>query len=376
MGGVPQSMYNHGFGTPVTPSNAYNMNNPYASQSRDTHFDGTSSGHVLLPQHNRPQAGPFGSPASHMTGAEYYTSGPVQSAGVEGLQTRPHPQCVLGPVPEAGALAAMGQGSCGPQRETSSTRDTSGVRVETSKTLIVGNDLPVSSSQGRQSVHTVASAHTPSEGGALRERRHSMKEPSPEKNTNNNPTLLSPTSSKSSPPSTLSQRKLLRVEERSYLKEVKRSIAEGRVPQVRLEQNHNGAIVKYKAQFLNALKLAALAIVPSADIDIKNPGTMQDIMREVKRQFIIDRPLPVGMVEGYLQRLYKRNRLLYHRHWLLHGDHSKPDDCPSAAWLQLIDYWKSSEGSRECERNKANASSKKGVAVRYHILSLYYENFS
>jgi hypothetical protein len=170
----------------------------------------------------------------------------------------------------------------------------------------------------------------------------------------------------------LSQRKLLRVEERSYLKEVKRSIAEGRVPQVRLEQNNSGAIVKYKAQFLNALKLAALAIVPSADIDTKNTCTMQDIMREVKRQFIIDMPLPDGMVEGYLQRLYKRNRLLNHRHWLLHGDHSKPDDCPSAAWLQLIDYWKSSEGSKECERNKANASSKKGTPVRNLNLSLHY----
>jgi hypothetical protein len=171
----------------------------------------------------------------------------------------------------------------------------------------------------------------------------------------------------------LSQRKQLRVEEKSYLKEVKRSIAEGRVPQVRLEQNHNGAIVKYKAQFLNALKLTALAIVPLADIDIKNPYTMQEIMREVKRQFIIENPLPHGMVEGYLQRLYKRNRLLYHRHWLLHGDSSRPDDSSSAAWLQLVDYWKSSEGNKECERNKANASAKKGTTIRYHILFLYLD---
>ena len=122
-------------------------------------------------------------------------------------------------------------------------------------------------------------------------------------NTNFSPTLLSTTSSKSSPPSTMSQRKQLRVEEKFYLKEVKRSIAEGRVPQVRLQQNNNGAIVQYKAQFLNALKLAALPIVPNADIDNKNPCTMQEIMKEVKRQFIIEKPLPEGMVAGYLQRL-------------------------------------------------------------------------
>ena len=289
------------------------------------------------------------------------------------MQTRTRPQCMPGSTAEGGADPAMGQGSCGQQRETPSTRDTSGGRVESRKVVSAGSARHVSSSQGQQSIHTVASAHTYSEGGALLDRRQSTKEPSPAQNPNNSHTSLSPSSSKSSPPSTLSQRKQHRVEEKSYLKEVKRSIAEGRVPQVRLEQNHDGAIVKYKAQFLNALKLAALAIVPCADIDIKNPCTMQEIMREVKRQFIIERPLPDGMVEGYLQRLYKRNRSLYHRQWLLHGDHNKPDDCPSAAWLQLVDYWKSSAGSRECERNKANASAKKGAAVRIHTLYFYYD---
>ena len=181
--------------------------------------------------------------------------------------------------------------------------------------------------------------------------------------TSNSPILLSSNSSKSSPPYTLSQRKQLRVEEKLYLKEVKRSIAEGKVPQVRLQQNNSGNIVQYKAQFLNALKLAALAIVPNADIDTKNPSTMQEIMKEVRRQFTIEKPLPDGMVEGFLQRLYKRNRAVYHRHWILHGDERKPDDCSLAAWSQLVDYWKSKEGNRECERNKTNASSKKKAHV-------------
>ena len=260
---------------------------------------------------------------------------------------------------------AIGQGICGQQRESHLV---SGGRVESIHVRGAESARPSPSTLRRKTALPIASAHTTSEGGALRDQRHSMKEPSPVLTTNNSPTLLSTTSSKSSPPSTLSQRKQLRVEEKSYLKEVKRSIAEGRVPQVRLHQNDNGDIVEFKAQFLNALKLAALAIVPHADIDIKNAWTMQEILKEVKRQFIIEKPLPEGLVEGYLQRLYKRNRALYHRHWLLHGDHSKPDDCASAAWLQLVDYWKSSEGSRECERNKANATSKKGAAVRYHIL--------
>ena len=186
--------------------------------------------------------------------------------------------------------------------------------------------------------------------------------------TNNSPMLLSTNCSKSSPPYTSSQRKQLRVEEKCYLKEVKRSIAEGRVPQVRLQQDNSGNIVQYKAQFLNALKLPALAIVPYVDIDLKNPSTMQEIMEEVKRQFILEKPLPEGMVEGFLQRLYKRNRAVYHRHWILHGDHSKHDDCASTTWLKLVDYWKSTEGSKECERNKANASLKKGTSVRFPTL--------
>jgi hypothetical protein len=192
-----------------------------------------------------------------------------------------------------------------------------------------------------------------------------MTEEVPPLQTTNNPTLLSSNSSKSSPPYTLSQRKQLRVEEKSYLKEVKRSIAEGRVPQVRLQQNSSGDIVQYKAQFMNALKLAALAIVPNADIDVKNTSKMQEIMREVRRQFIMEKPLPEGMVAGYLQRLYKRNRAVYHRHWTLHGSKNKPDDCSSAAWSQLVDYWKSKEGNKECERNKANASAKKSAPVSF-----------
>ena len=268
----------------------------------------------------------------------------------------------------AGALAAMGQGISGQHGETHPARDTEGCHVESNQVRGVESARPAPSTPCRQVVAPFANAHTSSKGGALRNWRHSMKEPSPVKNTNSSPTLLSTNSSKSSTPSTLSQRKQLKVEEKSYLKEMKRSIAKSRVPQVRLQQNNNGAMVEYKVQILNALKLAALAIVPCADIDIKNPCTMQEIMKEVKRQFIIKKPFPDGMIDRYLQRLYKSNRAMYHRHWLLHGDHSKPDDCSSAAWLQLIDYWKLSEGSRECKRNKANASSKKGGAVRYHSL--------
>ena len=114
--------------------------------------------------------------------------------------------------------------------------------------------------------------------------------------TNNRPSTLSTNCSKSSPPYTSSQRKALRVEEKLYLKEMKQSIAEGRVPRVHLTQNIHGDIVQYKTQFLNALKLAALAIEPNADIDVHNPSTMHEIMKEVKRQFTIEKPLPEGMV--------------------------------------------------------------------------------
>ena len=216
---------------------------------------------------------------------------------------------------------------------------------------------------GRSAINQTTSAHTTSGGPRLRDQRDSTMEDVLPTQTSSNPILLSTDSSKSSPPYTSSQRKQLRVEERSYLKEVKRSIAEGRVPQVRLQQNNSGDIVQYKTQFLNALKLAALAIVPNADIDIKNPSTMHEIMKEVRRQFIIEKPLPEGMVAGFLQRLYKRNRAVYHRHWTLHGDESKPDDCSLAAWSQLVDYWKSKEGYAECERNKTNASAKKNAHV-------------
>ena len=268
----------------------------------------------------------------------------------------------------SGGTAPAGPGRRGVQREgngTGSTRGRAGARRSETQIDVV---RPSSSSLSHRGTLPTSSAPTSRGGGRIREQQVPMTGQLPVAQSSNNPIALNTNSSKSSPPYTSSQRKQLRLEERSYLKEVKRSIAEGRVPQVRLQQNSSGDIVQYKTQFLNALKLAALAIVPNADIDTKNPTTMQEIMSEVKRQFIIEKPLPEGMVAGFLQRLYKRNRAVYHRHWTLHGDQSKPDDCASAAWLQLVDYWKSKEGSKECERNKANASAKKGSAV--HFLAL------
>ena len=362
-------MYSQCFGTPVGPSNAYNNHLAYPEQPRENQFEGPSSNHMLLPIHNVQQGASYSPKPGYIAGKEYYNSSQFQGSGQESTPHRPRTQCLPLEDTERHAMPAvgapMGQGNCGVQRELRAGRDTSDGRGASSSEKELETARPV-----RQRIHATASAPTSSRGGPLRQQHDSTMEQLPVTDTSNGPILLSTNSSKSSPPYMLSQRKQLRVQEKSYLKEVKRSIAEGRVPQVRLQQNNTGHIVQYKSQFLNALKLAALAIVPHADIDIKNPSTMQEIMEEVKRQFIIEKPLPEGMVAGFLQRLYKRNRAVYHRHWTLHGDHRKPDDCPSAAWLKLVDYWKSMEGSKECERNKANASSKKCAPVRITNLSL------
>ena len=296
----------------------------------------------------------------------------MHGSGHDGLQPRQGPQSLSMAAAEhhrgQRVSTLVGPGRCEESSELLAVRDANVCRGDSSNAPGPEPAIQTPSTQGRRHLRTPSSAKTSSGGGTLREHHETRKDKQPVVHTNNSPGLLSTNSSKSSPPYTLSQRKQLRVEGQSYLKEVKRSIAEGRVPQVRLQQNNSGDVIQYKAQFLNALKLAALAIVPNADIDVKNPSTMQEIMKEVKRQFIIEKPLPEGMVEGFLQRLYKRNRAVYHRHWTLHGDKSKPDECPSAAWLQLVDYWKSREGSNEWERNKANTSAKKGANVRYLIL--------
>ena len=295
-----------------------------------------------------------------MMGHEYYNS--QQPHGpVPGTHSMPSDPAVSQQGP--GHAQPMGPGRCEIPSTFHSERDTSGGRGVSSTEKGADHARTTPLATPRRGINTTSSAPLSSEGCTPRDQVDSLKDHTPLKHTNNSPIMLNTNSSKSSAPYTLSQRKQLRVEEKFYLKEVKRSIAEGRVPQVRLLQNNNGDIVQYKAQFLNALKLAALALVPNADIDIKNSITMQEIMKEVKRQFIIEKPLPEGMVSGYLQRLYKRNRAVYHRHWTLHGDQGKPDDCPSAAWLQLVDYWNSREGSKECERNKANASAKKDAPV-------------
>jgi hypothetical protein len=356
-------MYSQSFGTPIAAPNSYSNQLAYPAPPREGQFEGTAPNHMLSAMHNLPSGQIYSPTHGYMAAQEYYPSQQFLGPGQESNQHRPR---TLNPIEDTpghglpGAVVTMGQGNCGVQREYRAGRDSSGGRGATT-----AEKDTETTRHARQAIAATASAPTSSRGGALRLQPASTTEQILVTDTSNGTVLLSANSSKSSPPYNSSQRKQLRVEEKSYLKEVKRSIAEGRVPQVRLQQNINGDIVQYKSQFLNALKLAALAIVPHADIDIKNQSTMQEIMEEVKRQFIIEKPLPEGMVAGFLQRLYKRNRAVYHRHWTAHGDHRKPDDCPSAAWLHLVDYWKSTEGSKECARNKANASAKKGAPVRF-----------
>jgi hypothetical protein len=375
LSGRGQSLYTPCMGTPITSHSPYHNQVPYPAAPRDGQFEGTSTNRLMLPFHNPPQGAPFIPQPAYVIGQDYYNSPQLHGAGHESSQTRLGAQPMTaenaeGHAPQ-GVHAPVGQVRCEGPTVVHAERDTSGGRRIFNTEKLQETTRTTPSTLVRQAVHSTSSNHPSPGGGTLREQPDTLKEQTPVSHTNNSTILLSTNSSKSSPPYTLSQRKQLRVEEKSYLKEVKRSIAEGRVPQVRLEQNSNGDIVQYKSQFLNALKLAALALVPNADIDIKNPSTMQEIMKEVKRQFIIEKPLPEGMVAGFLQRLYKRNRALYHRHWAKHGDQSKPDDCPSAAWLQLVDYWKSNEGSKECERNKTNASAKKSTAVSYSALTFY-----
>ena len=373
-------MYNPCVGTPVASSNQYNSQLTYPAQPRESQYEGTNPSHILLPRHNVPHGATFGLQPAHMAGKEFYISQPFQGSGHENPQPRSTNQGMpfedVGEQGMAGGAPPVGPRNCGAPIFVQATREVRGGCGAASLEKDSVTATPRLSTLGRPVVNQTSSAHTASGGGTLRDPHDSLMEDVLPTQTSNNPLLLSTNSSKSSPPYTSSQRKQLRVEEKSYLKEVKRSIVEGRMPQVRLAQNCSGDIVQYKAQFLNALKLAALSIVPHADIDIKNPSTMQEIMKEVRRQFVIEKPLPEGMVTGFLQRLYKRNRAVYHRHWTLHGDESKPDDCSSAAWSQLIDYWKSREGNKECERNKANASAKKCVPVSFPTLACKYANWA
>lgn len=69
-------------------------------------------------------------------------------------------------------------------------------------------------------------------------------------------------SSKSKTPDSCTRRKAFREDEKSYLKEVKVAISEGRVPQVKVVQDENGNIVHYKSHFFNAVKLATWPHMP------------------------------------------------------------------------------------------------------------------
>ena len=230
IGAQAQSMYNPCFGTPVAASTAYNNQMAYPAQPRESQFEGPGFNHMLLSTQNLPQGATYNPKPTYMAGKEYYTSQQFNGPGQEGLQHRPRTQCLPAEETEVhavpGVCAPMGQGNCGVQREIIAGRDVSGGRGAS----CVEKDMPTT----RPARHTTHAA-TSSRGRALHEQHESTTEQMPVTDTSNGTILLSTNSSKSSPPYTSSQRKQLRVQEKFYLKEVKRSIAEGRVPQVRLQ---------------------------------------------------------------------------------------------------------------------------------------------
>lgn len=364
-------MHNQRLGTPIVSRHPYNNQQAYAAQPRTFQHEGTNSSHNYLPRHNPSQGPPYNPEPGHLARHEFYSTQQFSGSGHDGAQARSHSR--MTPQEDAerhvqhGLGPPMGHGSCGVERSVSAGGDSWRYRSSNlpDREVEVHSTTP-HSRLGRQPPMPTPRVHA--SPGLVNSHdqhdSHPLEQMAPPV-TSHSPPLLSTDSSKSFPPYTYSQRKLLRAEEKLYLKEVKSAIAEGRVPRVFVQQNNSGHIVQYKTQFLNALKLAALAIVQDADIDIQNPLTMQEIMKEVRRQFIIEKPLPEGFVGGFLQRLFKRNRAVYHRHWTQHGDDSKPDDCSQAAWSQLVDYWKSMEGNKECERNRTNASAKKKAPVSF-----------
>ena len=323
--GRGHSGYNQRSGTPAPSANAYSNQTQTAPQHWQSGVEGTTSNRGFRPQFHATQGPHPNLQPGYSHDKEHYNPQQFQGHQHGSLVARRGSYHVDEENSEGravpGALQPPTQGRSGFPRDQYGVPTVNSGRADTLTDVGLETPSPLPPPIMRRANHSSESGRTTSGRGTSRGLHCSPKNPTPRIHPNNNPNLLRTNSSKSSPPYMLSQRKQLRVEEKSYLKEVKKSIAEGRVPQVRLLQNNNGDIIQYKSQFLNALKLAALSLVPNADIDVKNPSTMQDIMEEVKRQFIIERPLLEGMVEGFLQRLFKRNRAVYHRHWTVHGDH-------------------------------------------------------
>ena len=298
------SGYSQRIGTPVASANAYRNQMQHAPQHRQSGMEGTTSNRVFRPFQATQGAHPNLQPVySH--GKDHYNPQqfhePQHGSPMLGRGSYCLPEENFeGHRDQQGALPPPDQGRPGYLRDPYAVGDGNSGRGDNSTDVGLETPRPIPPSLACCVNHSTSSGRTSSGGGTNHGQHYSFQNPTPRNHPNNSPNLLRTDSSKSSPPYMLSQRKQLRVEEKSYLKEVKRSIAEGRVPQVRLHQNNNGDITKYRSQFLNALKLAALSLVPNADIDVKNPSTMQEIMEEVKRHFIIERPLPEGMVEGFL----------------------------------------------------------------------------
>ena len=123
----------------------------------------------------------------------------------------------------------------------------------------------------------------------------------------------------------------------SFVKEVKESMAEGRLPavNVREDQTH------LKARWHAAAKDAAYKLLDLTKEGWKDYNQFEKsrVYQEINTTYKFEPPLDPKRIDKYLAGHLRSSRAVWKAHWQRHGSDNRHPNCPEEAWQTLIQWW-------------------------------------
>lgn len=165
-------------------------------------------------------------------------------------------------------------------------------------------------------------------------------------------------------------RKLNREAHAELEKELKDSVAGGRLPTLKVSESP----AHLKARWHAAAKECAYKLLDMTKESWRSYTFFEKglVHNELKDAYKFDPPLDPKRTDKYLAGHLRSARATWKAHWLQHGDENRHPNCPEVAWEKLILWWRTSEcrdeaaamAERRSRVRNGSKSGRKGIVDR------------
>lgn len=148
-----------------------------------------------------------------------------------------------------------------------------------------------------------------------------------------------------------------RVANAAYFKDVKDSLAGGKLPTINVSEGETHLKTRWQA----AAKEVAYRFLDLRKEGWKSYSIFEKnrVHKELDAKYRFDPPLDPDTVDKYLAQHLRSARAAWKSHWSQHGDDNRHPNCPEEAWEVLTKWWPTDACREEAARMAARRSKVK-----------------